>query len=130
MVKTKRIGRFRHITSQRAENELTSLMNLINDITLNEEADVRTMRFCPHKKKSVKACYYAMNFRGVTVLGNTDIWNSLASKKCNFFAWLTLHDRLNTRERLARTGINSESVCPFGCNFDENLSSTFFLPAY
>jgi hypothetical protein len=32
--------RFHHITSQRAENELTSLMNLINDITLNEEANV------------------------------------------------------------------------------------------
>jgi hypothetical protein len=72
--------RFHHITSQRAENELTSLMNLINDITLTEEADVRTMRFSPHKKKSVKACYCAMNFGGVTVLGNSDIWNSLAPK--------------------------------------------------
>jgi hypothetical protein len=72
--------RFCHITSQRAENELTSLMNLINDITLIEEAEVQTMRFGPHKKNSVKACYYAMNFGGVTIIGNSDIWNSLAPK--------------------------------------------------
>jgi hypothetical protein len=57
-------------------------MNLINDITLTEEADVQTMRFGPHKKNSVKACYYAMNFGGVTILGNSGIWNSLAPKKC------------------------------------------------
>jgi hypothetical protein len=118
--------RFCHITSQRAENELTSLMNLINDITLTEEAEVQTMRFGPHKKNSVKACYYAMNFGGVTVLSNSDIWNSLAPKKCKNYAWLALHDRLNTRERLARRGIISESVCPFGCNFDKNLSHLLF----
>jgi hypothetical protein len=51
-------------------------MNLIGDITLNGEPDSRSMRFGPHKKFSVKACYYAMNFGGVSVLGNTDIWNS------------------------------------------------------
>jgi hypothetical protein len=56
------------------------------------------MRFGPHKKILVKACYYVMNFRGATVLGNTDIWNSLTPKKCKMFAWLALHDRLNTRE--------------------------------
>jgi hypothetical protein len=31
------------------------------------------MRFVPPKNFSVKACYYLMNYGGVTVLGNTDI---------------------------------------------------------
>jgi hypothetical protein len=118
--------RFRHLTSQRVKNELTSLLNLINDVILNGEADERTMGFDPHKKNSVKACYYAMNFGGVTVLGNMDIWNSLAPKKCKIFAWLAFHDRLNTRERLAKRGIVSESLCPFSCNCNENLSHLLF----
>jgi hypothetical protein len=37
-------------------------MNFICDITLNEEEDVRIMRFEPYKNFSVKAFYYAMNF--------------------------------------------------------------------
>jgi hypothetical protein len=92
--------RFRHITSHRAERELDALLNLIGGITLNEEPDIISMRFEPHKHFYVKACYYAMNYVGVTVLGNTDICNSLTPKKCKIFAWLALHNRINTRERL------------------------------
>jgi hypothetical protein len=113
--------------SDRAENELTALLDLISNITLNEEADSRSMRFRPHKKFSVKACHYAMNYGGVTVLGNSDIWNSLAPEKCDIFAWLDLHDRLNTRERLSRRGIVPEPICPFGCSTDENLSNLLFV---
>jgi hypothetical protein len=102
-------------------------MDSISNITLNEEEDVCTMRFGPYKKFSVKACYYAMNFGGVTVPGNTDIWKSLAPKKCKVFAWLVLHGRLNTRERLARRGVFAESSCPFGCQCDESLSHRLFL---
>jgi hypothetical protein len=102
-------------------------MNLIEDITLNGEPNTQYMRFGPHKNFSVKACYYAMNYGGVTVLGNTDIWNSLAPKKRNFFAWLALHNRINTRQRLSRKGIISESTSPFGCQCDENLTHLLFF---
>jgi hypothetical protein len=118
--------RFCHITSQRAERELYDLMNLIGDITLNGEPDSRSMRFGPHKKFSVKACYYAMNFGGVSVLGNTDIWNSWAPNNCKFFTWLALHNRINTRERLYRKRIISYSTCPFGCQSDETLTHLLF----
>jgi hypothetical protein len=59
-----------------------------------------------------------MNYGGVTVLGNTEIWNSLTPKKCKIFAWLTLYNRVNSRERLTRKAIISESNCPFGCQTD------------
>jgi hypothetical protein len=100
-------------------------MNSISSITLNEEEDVRTMRFRPYKNFSVKACYYVMNFEGVTIPCNTDIWKSLAPKKCKIFAWLTLHDRLNTREGLARR-VLLEPTYPFGCHCDENMSHLLF----
>jgi hypothetical protein len=67
-----------------------------------------------------------MNFGGVAVLGNTDIWKSLAPNKCKIFAWFTLHNRLNTRERLARRGVILEPTCPFSCHCDENLSHLLF----
>jgi hypothetical protein len=118
--------RFYHFTSQRAERELAELLNLIGEITLNEEPDVRSMRFGPYKSFSVKACYFAMNYGGVTVLGNIEIWNSLAPKKCKIFAWLALHNRINTKEWMTRKGITSDSACPFGCQTDENLTHLLF----
>jgi hypothetical protein len=66
------------------KRELDALIDLIGDITLSEEPDIRNMRFGPHKNFSVKTCYYAMNFGGVSVLGNTDIWNSLVPKNVIF----------------------------------------------
>jgi hypothetical protein len=98
--------RFCHITSQRGERDLGGLMNIIDDVTLNEEPGTRYMRFGPHKNFSVKAYYYAMNYGGVTILGNTYIWNSLAQKNANF-CLACLHNRINTRERLSRKGIIS-----------------------
>jgi hypothetical protein len=76
--------RFHHITSHRAERELDELFNLIGGITLNEGPGIRSMRFGPHKNFSVKAWYFAMNYGGVTVLGNTKIWNSLAQKNVKY----------------------------------------------
>jgi hypothetical protein len=102
-------------------------MDSISKITLNKEEDVHTMCFGPYKNFSVKACHYAMNFGGVTIPGNTDIWKSLAPKKCKIFTWLALYDRLNTRERLARRGVLAEPTCPFGCQCDESLSHLLFL---
>jgi hypothetical protein len=73
-------------------------MNLIGDITLNEEYDTRYMRFRPHKTFSVKACYYAINFGGATVLGNSDIWNSLALLGLPFIIGLILRKDLLGKE--------------------------------
>jgi hypothetical protein len=52
-------------------------------------------------------------------------WNSFALKKCKIFAWLTLHNRLNMKERLLRRGVVTGSTCPFGCQADED--HMFFL---
>jgi hypothetical protein len=53
------------------------------------------MRFGPDKKFSIKNCYYALNFGGVSCTSNTEIWHSFAPKKCKIFAWLALHNRLS-----------------------------------
>jgi hypothetical protein len=85
------------------------------------------MRFGPTKHFSVKGCYHAMNFGGVDCLGNVEIWGSSAPKKCKIFAWLTLHNHLNTRDRLSRRGVIEEASCPFGCRTEEGLSHLLFL---
>jgi hypothetical protein len=80
--------RFRHITSRRAEEELGVLLDKLDLITLNDDRDVRVMRFGPDKNFSVKSCYYALNFGGVLCAGNQKKWNSFAPKKCkNSLGW-------------------------------------------
>jgi hypothetical protein len=58
--------RFHHITSQRTDNELVMLLAALGEVTLNDEPDERFMRFGPDKKFSMKSCYYALNFGGIT----------------------------------------------------------------
>jgi hypothetical protein len=72
--------RFRHITSNRAQEELGLLLDRLNLVSLSEEPDRRFMRFGPNKNFSVKSCYYALNFGGVSCVGNQEIWNSFAPK--------------------------------------------------
>jgi hypothetical protein len=67
-----------------------------------------------------------MNFGGTKCLGNEEIWNSLAPKKCKIFAWLALHNRLNTKERLVRREVLTNSNCPFGCHTEEVLEHFYF----
>jgi hypothetical protein len=118
--------RIRPITSNQADSELTRLMNLLENVELNANADKRFMRFGPTKHFSVKGCYFALNVGETTYLGNNEIWSSLAPKKCKIFAWLALHNRLSTKDRLARKGLIDSAVCPFGCNSEESLHHMLF----
>jgi hypothetical protein len=77
----------------------------LEQVSFSNDPDRRIMRFGPDKNFSVKSCYYALNFGGTLCAGNQEIWNSFAPKKCKIFAWLALHNRLNTKERLAKRGI-------------------------
>jgi hypothetical protein len=122
--------RNRHITSIQAEFELTRLLNLLENVELNDNADKRFMRFGPTKQFSVKGCYFALNFGGTTCLGNNEIWSSLTPKKCKIFAWLALHNRLSTKDRLVRKGLIDSTVCPFGCNSEESLDHMLFHCPY
>jgi hypothetical protein len=115
--------RLRHLTSLRAENEL---LNRLEQISLREEPDERYMRFGPDKKFLVKGCYHALNFGGTTIPGHKEVWDSWAPKKCKIFAWLALHNRLNTRARLARRGIIEDTNCPFDCQTEEILTHLLF----
>jgi hypothetical protein len=62
-----------HITSDRADNEMTSLLERLSHLTLTEEEDARFMRLDPGKGFKVKACYQAMNFGGVICKGNSEV---------------------------------------------------------
>jgi hypothetical protein len=55
-----------------------------------------------------------MNFGGATYLRNEEVWNSLAPQKCKIFAWLILHNRLNTRDRLSRRGVIEDALAHLG----------------
>jgi hypothetical protein len=112
---------FRYIMSRRAEEELESLLGRLDSFSLNDDEDARTMRFGPDKNFLVKNCYYALNFGGVLCAGNQEIWSSLAPKKCKIFAWLTLQDHLNTKERTV-----PDSRCPFKCQANEALTHMLF----
>jgi hypothetical protein len=50
--------RFRHISSNRAENELPTLLNNLENVRPNEGPDERSMRFGPTKHFSVRGCYH------------------------------------------------------------------------
>jgi hypothetical protein len=65
--------------------------------------------FLTRKNFSVKNCYYALNFGGVSCAGNQEIWNS-ALKKCKIISWLAFHNQFSTKERPVRRGFTRLGV--------------------
>jgi hypothetical protein len=55
------------------QNEMMTLLDQLDSVSLNEGPDESFMRFGPTKHFSVKSCYQAMNWGGVICLGNSEI---------------------------------------------------------
>jgi hypothetical protein len=49
------------------------------------------------------------------------IWKSWASRKCQFFLWLTSHKRCWTIDHLACQGLPHPDKCPLCDQEDENI---------
>jgi hypothetical protein len=90
--------------------QFLSIWDLVQAVRLSSEPDKFIWKWSPNGQYSSSA--YAALFLGrVDILGARQIWNTLMPGKCKFFAWLVLHDRCWTSDRLHRHGLKDSDTC-------------------
>ncbi|XP_021867556.1 uncharacterized protein [Spinacia oleracea] len=57
---------------------------------------------------------------------SADVWNRLTIPKHRFILWLTMLDRLKTKERLHKVGITPDDLCPICFTQVEKINHLFF----
>lgn len=87
--------------SEEAFQEYNDLMILLTDINLNDQPDSWIYKF--NKGNYTPKSFYGLHFAAVPNHGPSKlIWKSKCMSKHKVFAWLVLHDRINTKDMMLR----------------------------
>ena len=70
---------------------------------------------------TVKSCYHLLNDGGLRSKFNSQVWKTKAPLNVKIFTWLTLHNKIITRENLSKKGW----VGPLHCVFSNAHTETF-----
>jgi len=101
------------------------LSGIGDSIVLTEEDDSIMWSFNSNGQFSVQSLYAIINHRGVTPIFVHAVWKLNIPPRVQFFLWLLSHNRLLTRDNLARRREVSDPSCLF-CNERESISHLFF----
>ena len=124
--------------SMEAFEEFGVLAQMLNDVTPSESSDKWIS--CLSKGGYSSRSFYQFHFSGITNHTPSEwIWKSKCMSKHKFFAWLILHNRINTKDMLLRRHWNVTSnhncvLCQqhkyedwvhlfFQCNFSQRVWS-------
>jgi hypothetical protein len=108
-------------------HEFVTLWEKLNGIILDQHTPDRiTWKFTNNGSFSTSSAY-KMQFEGrtTTPLLKT-VWKIWATPKCKFFAWLIIHNRVWTADRLQRRGWPNCGLCPLCNRVQESTAHLFF----
>ncbi|KAG7558973.1 Endonuclease/exonuclease/phosphatase superfamily [Arabidopsis thaliana x Arabidopsis arenosa] len=80
----------------------------------------------PSSKFSASSTWHFLNPPGPAVFWHESVWFKGAIPKHAFITWVVARQRLHTRDRLIRWGLNVPSSCLLCNSFDETLQHLFF----
>jgi hypothetical protein len=83
----------------------------VRDVRLSLVPDRFVWKWSPNGIYSSSSAYAALFLGHVDILGARKIWKTQMPGKCKFFAWLVLHGRCWTSDRLHRHGLKDSDSC-------------------
>lgn len=83
------------------------------------------MSFTSNGKYAVQSLYAVINCRGVFLVYVSSIWKLAIPPRVQFFLWLLSHNKLLTRDNLAKRRNVSDPSCLF-CANKESIPHLFF----
>ena len=89
----------------------------MESLALSNEEDKMQWILTTNTTFSVKSCYASLNDGGLRSQFRNSIWKSLVPLKIKNFAWLVTHDKILSRDNLARKGWIGPLYCLF-CGHD------------
>ncbi|WVZ82091.1 hypothetical protein U9M48_029393 [Paspalum notatum var. saurae] len=110
-------------------SELTTLIQMLEQVQLTDSPDERTMRLSTSSFNSRQA--YGMLMDSSIADGNgLRIWKSRMPNKVKVFAWLFFRDRLSTRVNLHRKHVQPVDTCSRCGTSSESWQHAFFHCPY
>lgn len=79
---------------------------------------------------SIKKQYTALNGSDTRVQWSSYVWNRYTQPKHRFILWLSVQNRLKTKDRLKRIGVCADDVCPICGQHGETVKHLFFQCYY
>jgi hypothetical protein len=93
--------------------EFISLWRELNEVTLREDVeDDIAWNLTSNGIYSTTSAYKAQFFGATSTIMNKLVWRVWAPPKMKFFAWLAIHNRLWTADRLDKRGWTNCGLCP------------------
>jgi hypothetical protein len=91
--------------------QFLSIWDLVRAVRLSPVPDRFVWKWSPNGIYSSSSAYAALLLGRVDILGACQIWKTQMPGKCKFFAWLVLHGRCWTSDRLHCHGLKDSDSC-------------------
>ena len=85
-------------------HQLLKFNAILESLVLNPDRDSISWSVSSNTIYSVKSCYALLNDGGLRALYANDIWKCNAPLKIKVFTWLIIHDKILSKENLAKKG--------------------------
>jgi hypothetical protein len=101
--------------------QFLSIWDLVRAVRLSPVPDRFVWKWSPNGIYSSSSAYAALFLGRVDILGARQIWKTQMPGKCKFFAWLVLHGRCWTSDRLHHHGLKESDSCALCAQAVETL---------
>ena len=103
-------------TANNVFQQLLVFNSIMDDLVSSLENDSILWSASLDNLYSVKSSYSLLKDGGLRSIYGSDIWKCIAPLKTKIFAWLVIHDKILSRENLAKKGWLVLTICVFcGC---------------
>lgn len=116
---------FRRTFSDKMMESWYELEQIIRGTTLSVEGDSLIWQYESKGEYTTGSLYSIINFRGMQPVFIPSIWSIIAPPRVQVFLWLLSHNKLMTKDNLAKRGIQKTPECVF-CNEQESIFHLFF----
>jgi hypothetical protein len=111
MKNDKWISNLVNIHSTEQLEEFTMLFMALSSITLNDDDDTITWKWTANGKYTTSSAYDCQFIGAMTPFSADDAWRAISEPKCQFFAWLGLHNKVLTADNMAKKYWNCDPYC-------------------
>lgn len=116
---------FRRTLSQDLLQSWLELVELTAMVQFSEEEDEMVWQFNSSGVCSSQSLYKIINFRGIKTVHVSAVWSIKIPPRVHFFLWLLIHNRVLTRDNLAKRRKVEDESCLF-CSEKESVNHLFF----
>ena len=110
--------------------QILEFNSIMDNLVLSTENDSISWSASSDNLYPVKSCYGLLNDGGLRSIYGLDIWKCIVPLKTKIFAWLVIHDKILSRENLAKKGWLGSLVCVFfGCAVESTRHIFFAVPS-